>query len=138
MSLNLSSCEAAKPAKSPTPKMPRLPASYLPMITEYAGAVERKKTADAESRAAESVVKQHRATLAAAMDGATTAICGHAVLTLSQTADQAAALTLTSGEKVLWSGVTSVLVGNRHIPMAEIQTLFGGRSGSLRLDVKGV
>ena len=84
------------------------------------------------------MIKQHRGTLAAAMDGATTALCEHAVLTLSQTADQAAALTLTSGEKVLWAGVTSVLVGNRHIPVAEIVTLFGGRVGSVKLDVKGV
>ena len=140
MSLNLSqmTIESAKPAKVATPKMQRLPKSYLPMIVEYANAVSTKKKAEADARAADSVIKRHRESLKSAMDGSETAICEHAVLTLSQTPDAPAAVTLNNGEKILWVAVESLLVGNRHVPREDIGTIFGGRSGGIKLDVKGV
>ncbi len=132
MSLHLSN-----PSKTVTTEIKRLPESMLPTVREYAAAVQAKKEADAASRAAENVIKGRKAAISAAMEGATTAICGHAVLTLSQTADAPAALTLKTGEKIQWALVSGLTVGNQYVAAENVYTIFGGRAGSTKLEVKG-
>ena len=116
----------------------RLDKSLMMDIENLAKAKATKKAADAEARAADSVVKALTAKLSLAMGAAVSAVCGEVTLTRKAGTSAEAALTLTDGRKVPWTTVTSVLVGNQHIPAAEVKILFGGREGSVSIDVTGV
>jgi hypothetical protein len=121
----------------PEPKLVRLPKTMLGVIREYAAAKEAKKEADKASRNAENTIKSLRDQLTKAMEGQASAVCEHVVLTLKQTADAAPSLTMNDGSTVKWELVTNVLIGNRNISTSEIKSIYGGRSGSLQLDVTG-
>lgn len=96
-----------------------------------------KKEADATSRAAKGVIDSIAARILQTMGDAAAAICGNAVLTRKSTSGAKAALTLTDGSKINWDDVTSVLVGNKTIMRADVATLYGGRSESISVEVKG-
>ena len=49
----------------------------------------------------------------------------------------ASALTLSDGRVVPWSTVSAVLVGNVMIQADQVLKLFGGRDGSLSVEVTG-
>jgi hypothetical protein len=120
-----------------SPKLVRLPKTMLPTLREYAAAKEAKREAEAAARAADNVMKSLQALIVAAMEGQVTAVCESAVVTLSETAAAAASLTMVDGSKTPWDRVTAVLVGNIQVPRDQVATIYGGRSGSVRLDVKG-
>jgi hypothetical protein len=121
----------------PEPKLVRLPKSFLPQIREYAAAVAAKKEAEKAARNAENVIKSLKATIVAAMDGQASAVCEHIVLTAKTTADAAPSLTMNDGSTIKWDLVDRILIGNRSITRDEIKSIYGGRSGSLQLDVTG-
>jgi hypothetical protein len=121
-----------------TRKMPVLDIKiWRNRINEYIIAKATKREAERAARAADDTVKAIRAELYSAMNRSPAAICGNAALTVKLGAEAPAKLTLTTGETVLWSDVTSVLAGNRVISRDEIQTLFGGRCGSFDIEVTG-
>ena len=117
--------------------MVRLSDDLLPKVRDYADAKQTKKRADAEGRAADAVIKGTGAMLLEKMAGAPAAICGEMILTTKSTASADAALTLTDGSKILWKDVTMLVIGNKTVMTTEIQTLFGGRSGSTSVEVAG-
>lgn len=96
-----------------------------------------KKEADATSRQAKGIIDSLAAKILQTMGDAAAAICGNAVLTRKSTAGAKAALTLMDGSRISWDDVTSVLVGNRTVLRADIATLYGGRSESVSVEVKG-
>jgi hypothetical protein len=120
-----------------TPRLVRLPKSLLPSIVEYAAAVAAKKEAEKAARNADNVIKSLRATIVAAMDGQASAVCEHCVLTAKTTSDAAPSITMNDGSTVKWELIDRVLIGNRSVTRDEIKSIYGGRSGSLQLDVTG-
>jgi hypothetical protein len=121
----------------PEPKLIRLPKSFLPQIREYAAAIAAKKEAEKAARNAENVIKSLKATIVAAMDGQASAVCEHVVLTAKTSADAAPSLTMCDGSTVKWELVSGLTIGNRYIAREDIKSIYGGRSGSLQLDVTG-
>jgi hypothetical protein len=131
MSLHLTNAETT------TPAMVRLPASFMPTIKEFAAAQEAKKQADAAARAADATMRGLQGALEAAMQGQDTAVCEHVVLALTHAREVPATLTLSNGSKIAWTQVTGLTVGNAYVAATDVTTLFGGRSGYTRLNVKG-
>lgn len=113
------------------------PKEYGEDVSNLAAAIATKREAEAAARAADGIVKALTARLLAAMGDAPAATCGHAVLTRKETKAAEAALTMTSGEKIAWQVVTSLVVGNRYIGREEVQSIYGGRGGSTGLSVAG-
>lgn len=122
----------------PTSILKLPPKAWEAKIRDYAIARQTQKESEAAARAAGSVRTPLRDELLFAMGDSPAAICGDIVLTVKRSAGAAAALTLTDGSKVPWATVTSLLVGNRTIPVGDIKTLFGGRDGSVDVDVTGL
>lgn len=106
------------------------PAKWGKIIADLIAAKATKKRLDAEARAADAQVKTLRSQLFPAFSGAPSAVCGHHLMTVTQSAPAAASITLTDGSKVLWSDVTAVMIGGRKIPADRVATLFGGRISS--------
>ena len=133
MTLHLTALKSTPAA----PRLVRLPKSMLPSIKEYAAAVAAKKEAEKSARNADNVIKKLKAEIVKAMEGQPSAVCEHVVLTAKQTADAEASLTMADGSTVKWGLVDRVLIGNRSVARDEIKSIYGGRSGSLQLDVTG-
>ena len=133
MSLHLT---ATAPVKS-APRLVRLPNDMLVTVREYAAAKQAKKEADAASRAAENVMKSTMAAIIAKMDGQVTAVCDQAVIVLKTTADSKPALTMKDGSKTPWERVSGLTIGNVYVARDDIDSIYGGRSGSTSLDVSG-
>jgi hypothetical protein len=110
---------------------------YHDDVTNLANAKREKKAADAASRGAETVIKALTSKLMLAMNGAVSAVCGQAVLTVKPGVISPAALTLADGRKVPWASVVGVIVGNTTIPREYIKTLYGGREAGDSIDVTG-
>lgn len=119
------------------PKLVRLSSDWLPKVREYAAAVAAKKEAEKAARNADNVIKSLRAAIVGAMEGQPSAVCEHVVLTAKTTSDAAPSLTMNDGSTIKWEQVTNVLIGNRNVSRGEIKSIYGGRSGSLQLDVTG-
>lgn len=113
------------------------PKTWEDKIKDYATARQTQKDSEAAARAAQGVRTPLRDEILFAMGDSPAAICGNIVLTVKRSAGAAAALTLTDGSKIPWASVTSLLVGNRTIPVSDIKTLFGGRDGSVDIDITG-
>lgn len=111
------------------------PRKWLETIRNLMAAKALKKQADADARAADSQVKSLQAALFPALSGAPSAVCGHYLLTAKETAPAEASLTLTNGQKIRWSEVTAVTIGNRRIPREEIASIYGGRNGSPFIEI---
>lgn len=111
--------------------------TWAARVGDYIIARATKKEADAASRAADTTIKALRGQIREAMGGNPTALCGNAVLTLKTTSAAEAALTLKDGSKLAWADVTAVVVGNRHIPRADVISLYGGRSASEDVECTG-
>ena len=107
------------------------------IVRDYAAAAARQKTAEAEARAAKQSAESLRGKLIAAMGDAPAALCGNAVLTRKQTAGAEPSLTLRGGDKLAWSAVSGLTVGNKYVAASDVATLYGGRSGSTSLTVAG-
>ena len=112
-------------------------AEFGDTVRDYAAAAARQKAAEADARAAKQVADSLRGKLLLAMGDAPAAICGNAVLTVKQTAGAEAALTLKAGDKLAWSAVSGLTVGNRYVAADDIATIYGGRSGSTSLTCAG-
>jgi hypothetical protein len=106
------------------------PAKWGQTIKDYIAAKALKKQLDADARAADVQVKALRSQLVPALAGAPSAVCGHHLLTLTESKASAASLTLNNGAKIAWGDVTAVMVGGRKIPVDEIASLYGGRASS--------
>ncbi len=133
MALNLSHA-----GKSASPNLTKLdPKVYAEKARTLQEAKARKSALDSESRALESTIKALTAEFIAAMGTAPAALCGSAVITRKETKDAAASLTLINGSKVPWSNVTSLLIGNSTVPRDDVQSLYGGRSGSVSIEIAG-
>ena len=112
-------------------------AEFGDTVRDYAAAAARQKVAEADARAAKQAADSLRGKLLLAMGDAPAAICGNAVLTVKQTAGAEAALTLKAGDKLAWSAVSGLTVGNRYVAADDIATIYGGRSGSTSLTCAG-
>ena len=95
-----------------------------------------KKETAAAAAAADSAHKAARDEMALLMQGASAATCGNYVLTAKISSDAAPTITFATGAKSLWSDVTSVLIGNTTHPATGAK-LYGGRAGSLQIEVAG-
>lgn len=133
MSLHLT---ATAPVKT-EPRLVRLPTDMLVTVREYAAAKQAKKEAESAARAADNVIKSTMAAIIAKMDGQVTAVCEHAVIVLKTTADSKAALTMKDGSKTPWERVSGLTIGNQYVAREDVDTIYGGRSGSTSLDVSG-
>ena len=49
-----------------------------------------------------------------------------------------ASLTLQTGQKLPWASVTGLTVGNTYVQAADVQALYGGRGGSVTIEVANV
>ena len=113
------------------------PTTWLPRLRDYVAAVSAKKQAEAAARAADKVLQPIKAQLLAALDGATAATCGNAVLTVKNSAAAEATLTLTDGTKLLFADVSGFTIGNKYIAAENVTAIYGGRSGSVTIDCAG-
>lgn len=119
--------------------LPRLDAKkWMDMIRDYAAAKATRKLADAQARAAESQVKSLRAKLFPALSGAPSAVCGQVILTIKTGAPARATITLRDGQIIDLAAVQSIKVGGKQISSDLIASIYGGRAGSVDLDVAGV
>ena len=134
MSLHLSVVE--NPSAKPEPKLVRLPKAMAQKVRDYAAAKKTKAEAESTARSAENTVKALRNELRETMQGQAAAVCDNMVLALKTSADSEAAITLPNGEKIKWSMVSSILIGNRTVA-ADGVTLYGGRTGSTDIVVTG-
>ena len=128
MSLNLTSASAGIPALHP---------DWAPKLRTYAALKARQQEADAEARAAKAAADSARDEILAELNGSTAATCGTLVVTVKTGKDVPPSLTLSTGQKLPWEKVTSLIVGNENIPAANVATLYGGRSGSTTVEVSG-
>ena len=113
------------------------PLAWRDRLAAFAQARRDKKRLDAEARALDGAIKATQADLIAALAGAPAAICGEIVVTAKTGAAAPAALTLSDGRVVPWSTVSAVLVGNVMIQADQVLKIFGGRDGSLSVEVTG-
>ena len=112
-------------------------AEFGDIVRDYAAAAARQKTAEAEARAAKQTAESLRNKLLVAVGDVPAALCGNAVLTVKQTAGAEPSLTLRDGDKLAWSAVSGLTVGNKYVAASDVATLYGGRSGSTSLTVAG-
>lgn len=127
MSLNLTG--------TASPGIAALHPDWAPKLRTYVELRDRQQAADAEARATKAAADAAKAEILAALAGAMAATCGNLVVTVEKGKSAAASLTLSSGQKILWEKVTSLIVGNENVPAADVQTLFGGRAGSITLTI---
>lgn len=113
----------------------RIAPKWTDTIKNLLAAKATKKAADADARAADGQVKSLRAALFPALSGAPSALCGHYLLTLTESKAVEPALTLTNGTKVRWSEVTAITVSGRRIAASEVASLYGGRASSQDIDI---
>lgn len=123
---------------SATKSIKRLAPAMMEAIRHYATAKETMRVANATAAAAEKAMKLNKSKILDAMNGAVSAICETTVLTLKTGNPSAATLTLADGEKIDFSDVSMIIVGNRSIMRADITAIFGGRAASETLDVTGL
>ncbi len=108
---------------------------YGPLVAEYSDNQQAKKKADADSRAADKIIKSARGQLLSAILPARAAVCGNRVLTVKDGTQVEAAITLRNGRRILWSDVSVILVGKERIGTDEVATLYGGRSSEPSIEV---
>lgn len=114
------------------------PAVWAPKLRTYAALRERQQEADAEARAAKAAADAAKAEILAALGSATAATCGNGIVTVKVGKDVPASLTLQTGQKLPWASVTGLTVGNTYVQAADVQTLYGGRGGSVTIEVANV
>lgn len=114
------------------------PAKWLEKLKNYVQLTTLKKETAAEAAAAEQAHKAAKGELLLALGTATAARCGSAVVTVKEGKPAEASLTLASGRKIKFSAVTAVLVGNEQIKAGEIVSIYGGRDGSVTVEVAGI
>lgn len=113
------------------------PAQFSTVVRQYALAKADKKEAEAKARAFDKVVKADRQILSTAMEGYVAATCGHAVLTIKESAPKEGAITLKDGRRILLTDVSYFMVGKERVAMSDVKTLYGGAAGSEDIDVVG-
>jgi hypothetical protein len=104
-------------------------------LRTYARERQIKREAEAKARAADKILKPIKENLLAELDGVTSAICGTMLVSVKHTAPALATVTLPSGEKVLWTSVHSIVVGNHVFPASECK-LYGGREGGAEIEMQ--
>ena len=120
------------------PQLMRLdPLVWRTKLAAFAQAKRDKKALDAQARALDNAIKAVQAEALAALAGAPAAICGEIVVTAKATTAAPASVTLSDGRVVPWSTVASVLIGNVMVPADQVLKIFGGRDGSLSVEVTG-
>jgi hypothetical protein len=129
MSLNLTGAVS--------PGIATLDPAWAPKLRTYAELRDRQQNADAEARAAKAAADAAKAEILAALGTATAATCGNLIVSVKTGKDAPASVTLATGQKIMWEKVTSLIVGNENVPAADVQTLFGGRAGSVTLTIAG-
>ena len=129
MSLNLTG--------TASPGIVALHPDWAPKLRAYALLRDQQQAADAEARAAKAAADAARDEILAVLAGATAATCGSLVVTVKTGKPVAPSLTLVSGQKLPWDKVTSLIVGNVNVPASDVQTLYGGRNGSVAIEVAG-
>lgn len=137
MSASLKSAAALASAVSIPPLRKLKAADYAFKIKAYAALCNEKRSTAAAAKAADDAHKAARSELLRAMDGSPAASCNGLVLTYKEGAAADASITTIDGRRVMWSQVTSVLIGNETVPAKDVKSLFGGRAGSITLDVTG-
>ena len=113
------------------------PAIWSAKLKTYALLREGPQNADSAARAAKAAADGAQTEILTAMRGSTAATCGNMIVTVKTGKEVAAALTLTSGQKVPWEKVTGLTIGNAYVDAKEVQTLYGGRSASVSIEVAG-
>lgn len=113
------------------------PKKWSEKVAAFAKLKQAKKDAAAVAKAADDAHKAARAELLREMGTAHTVICGNVVLTRKEGATAEAALTMNDGVKIKWSDVKSFIAGNTQYERENVTTLFGGRAGSIELDIAG-
>jgi hypothetical protein len=112
--------------------------ALLDTVRNYQQAKAAKTQAAAAAEAADRTYKAHKAELLKAMADAPAAVCGNMVLTKHQRSGAGASITLKSGQKIAWADVGLVMLGDTSvIEPADITTIFGGRTGSVEIEVIG-
>ena len=117
--------------------LPRLDlATWRDRIRRFRVTRLEKREAEAAARAADKIVKSLRDELRAAIGPTGAAICGNMILSVKEGAAVAASITLADGRKIDWSRVTSLVIGSEIVSAAGA-SLFGGRSGSVDIEIAG-
>ncbi len=129
MSLNLTG--------TATPGIATLHPDWAPKLRAYALLRDQQQAADAEARAAKAAADAAKDEILTALAGAAAATCGNLVVTVKTGNPAPAALTTESGQKIPWDKVTGLTIGNAYVDAKEIKTIFGGRAGSVSVQVAG-
>ena len=120
-----------------SPGIATLDPAWAPKLKTYALLREQQQNADAEARAAKAAADAAKEEILAALAGSTAATCANLVVTVKTGKAVAPSLTLTSGQKLPWEKVSGLTVGNQYVDAEEVATLYGGRSGSVAIEVAG-
>lgn len=113
------------------------PIIWADEIDKYLKAREIKREADAKSRAQDSIIKSFVAKLQAAINGAAVARCGDATLALNIGAPVPGTLKLTNKTTVPLAEITVYSKGNEPIYADEVESIYGGRAGSITVTITG-
>ena len=113
------------------------PLAWGDKIRKFAILAAEKRRLDAEARAADSVFKAARDELLGQLGDAPAALCGEMVLTRKTTKAAPASLTLANGQVVPWSTVSGLTIGNAYVSTTDVMKLYGGRDGSVAIEVAG-
>lgn len=119
---------------------PKLAPSWLERLLSFREIKQAKKEADKAARELDSTYKVGRAEIAAALDqiGTPVVMCGDLTVIMKQGAASPMTMTLASGAVVPWARVKAVvLTDGLRVPASDIAKLFGGREGSLDVDIIG-
>lgn len=120
-----------------TSPMKRLPAAFKAVVLDYVSNQSVKREAESIARKADKVARVLKSDLVEAMDGSQVAICGNAVLTLTNVPGSEAKLTLSDGTVIPWADVTSFSIGKKVYRAADVSDVQGGRAGYDKLTVTG-
>jgi hypothetical protein len=113
------------------------PKLWSEKVTAYAAAKRAQKDADTAARSAKAAADNLKSEILSAMGSNTTALCGNAVITVKNGAPADATVTTTDGRTIKLADITGVLIGNDLIPRDKISKMFGGREGSISIEVAG-
>jgi hypothetical protein len=113
------------------------PRAWGDKIRKFAILAAEKRRLDAEARAADGVFKTARDELLGQLGDAPAALCGEMVLTRKATKPAPASLTLASGQVVPWSTVSGLTIGNAYVASSEVMKIYGGRDGSVSVEIAG-
>lgn len=113
----------------------RLRPVWAEKLRNYVTLQATKKTTAAAAAAADNAVKAARGEILLELGEATAAVCGNMVVSVKTGADAEKTITLATGQKIPWSSVTSLLIGNTTVKGSDVISIYGGRQGSAEVTV---